>query len=87
MERLNLTIRSATAYLKRKTLAHARVVARLRGSLDLLMCYYNFGRSHAALRFGNQVRTPAWQAGLATRRLSFRDIFMWRTEPALTNIR
>ena len=39
------------------------------------MAYYNFLRPHRALRFGNTVRTPAMQAGLAKKRLSFRDVF------------
>jgi len=28
-----------------------------------------------ALRFGREVRTPAMQAGLVARRLTFRDVF------------
>jgi len=43
--------------------------------LELLRCYYNFVRPHMALRFGPEVRTPAMQAGLVDRRLTFRDIF------------
>jgi hypothetical protein len=42
----------------------------------LLRCYYNFIRPHRALKFGLEVRTPAIQAGLATKRLSFREVFM-----------
>ena len=30
---------------------------------------------HMALRFGREARTPAMQAGLADRKLTFRDIF------------
>ena len=44
--------------------------------LELLRCHYNFVRPHGALKFGREVRTPAMQAGLATRRLTFREIFM-----------
>ena len=47
----------------------------LAGQLELLRCYYNFVRSHMALRFGREVRTPAMQAGLVDRKLTFRDIF------------
>jgi IS1 family transposase len=36
---------------------------------------YNFVRPHLALKFGNVCKTPAMQAGLAKRPLSFRDIF------------
>jgi hypothetical protein len=48
---------------------------RLEDHLELLRCHYNFLRPHRALKFGRQVKTPAMQAGLTERRLSFRDIF------------
>ena len=46
---------------------------------------YNFVRPHRALKFGAQVRTPAMQAGLTTRRLTLREIFppamlLWLSE-------
>ena len=34
-----------------------------------------------ALKFGREIRTPAMQAGLTTRRLTFRDIFLAPTIP------
>jgi len=34
--------------------------------------YYNFVRSHLALKFGSEVRNPAMQAGLVAKRLTFR---------------
>ena len=40
-----------------------------------MQCYYNFIRPHCALKFGKEIRTPAQQAGLEKRRLSFRDVF------------
>ena len=49
---------------------------RSRAHLELLRCYYNFVRPHGALKFGRETRTPAMQAGLATRRLTLRDIFV-----------
>ena len=61
VERLNLFIRHASAYLGRRTLAHARTEERLDDHLALVQWYYNFGRPHAALRFGREVRTPAEQ--------------------------
>ncbi len=76
IERLNLTIRRTTAYLVRRTPAVARLPERLEGALELVRCHYNFSSPHQALRFGRVTRTPAMQAGLASRRLSFRDIFM-----------
>ena len=75
IERLNLTIRQGSAYLMRRTICHARCKAYLEDHLELLRCYYNFVRRHRALRFGREVQTPAMQAGLATRQLTFREIF------------
>ena len=76
IERLNLTIRQGSAYLSRRTLSHARSTDTLDAHLELLRCYYNFVRPHGALKFGRETRTPAMQAGLATRRLTLRDIFL-----------
>ena len=76
IERLNLTIRQSSAYLSRRTLSHARVQDTLDAHLELLRCYDNFVRPHGALTFGRETRTPAMQAGLATRRLTLRDIFV-----------
>ena len=75
VERLNLTIRQGSAYLGRRTTCHARWKERLEDHLELLRCHYNFARRHRGLKFGSEMRTPAMQAGLAKRRLSFRDIF------------
>jgi transposase-like protein/IS1 family transposase len=75
VERLNLTIRQGSAYLRRRSPAHARQGECLAGQLELLRCYYNFVRPHMALKFGREIRTPAMQAGLVGRRLTFRDIF------------
>ena len=76
IERLNLTIRQGSAYLSRRMLSHARVQDTLEAHLELLRCYYNFVRPHGALKFGRETRTPAMPAGLATRRLTLRDIFV-----------
>jgi transposase-like protein len=38
----------------------------------------NFVRPHRALKFGREVRTPARQAGLTKRALTFREIFSSR---------
>ena len=59
---------------------HARTDT-LGAHLELLRCYYNFVRPHRALRFGRETRTPAMQAGLATRRLTLRDIFVSVHQP------
>jgi transposase-like protein/IS1 family transposase len=75
IERLNLTIRQGSAYLCRRTICYARCKERLAAHLELLRCYYNFVRPHRALQFGREVRTPAVQAGLTTRRITLREIF------------
>ena len=54
--------------------------------LELLRCYYNFVRPHGTLKFGREIRTPAMQAGLTTRRLTFRDIFLATTIPLWSRI-
>ena len=74
-ERLNLTIRHGSAYLHRRTLSHARRTERLDDHLELLRCHYHFLRPHRTLKFGREIRTPAMQAGLTKKRLTFRDIF------------
>ncbi len=76
IERLNLTIRQSSAYLARRTISHARSKEKLEEQLELLRCYYNFARPHLALKFGREIRTPAMQAGLFTRRLTLREIFV-----------
>ncbi len=78
VERLNLTIRQGSAYLRRRSPCHARCEDQLRGHVELLRCHYNFVRPHRALKFGRETRTPAMQAGLVTKRLSFSDIFTAR---------
>ena len=79
VERLNLTIRQGSAYLRRRSPCHARGADQLRGHVDLLRCYYNFIRPHRALKFGRETRTPAMQAGLVNAPRNWSDIF---TAPA-----
>jgi transposase-like protein len=78
IERLNLTIRQGSAYLRRRSPCHARCKDKLGEHVELLRCHYNFVRRHSGLKFGRKCRTPAMQAGLVTRQLSFRDIFTAR---------
>ena len=75
IERLNLTIRRGSSYLNRRTNCYARHNERLDSQVSLLRCYYNFIRPHGALKLGSVVRTPAMQAGLTSKRLTFREIF------------
>lgn len=81
VERLNLTVRQRSAYLARRTLSHARRKDRLADHVELLRCHYNFARPHRALKFGRATRTPAMQARLTNRPLTFRDIFSWMPIP------
>ena len=76
IERQNLTVRHGSAYLCRRSLCHAKSGERLVHHLELQRCYQNFVRRHSALQFGPVTRTPAMQAGLATRALTFREIFL-----------
>jgi hypothetical protein len=75
VERLNLTIRQGSACLGRRTICQAQWKQRLDDHLEFLRCYYNFVRPQRALKFGREVRTPAQQAGLTKRRLTFREIY------------
>jgi hypothetical protein len=91
IERLNLTIRQGSAYLFRRTIYHPLWKKRLEDHLGLLRCYYNFVRPHMALKFGREMRTPAIQAGLTTRRLTLREIFppailLWLSEKSVRTI-
>ena len=78
VERLNLTLRQGAAYLGRRTLCQARWKQCIADHLELLRCHYNFVRPHRALRFGRDVRTPAVQAGLTKRPLTWRELFSLR---------
>ena len=78
IERLNLTIRQGSAYLRRRSPCHARCEEPLRGHVELVRCHYNFVRPHRALKFGRETRTPAMQAGLVSTRLTWSHIFTAR---------
>ena len=80
IERHNLTIRQGCSYLGRRTPCHARRTEFLEGQVALLMVHYNFLRPHSALKFGMTLKTPAIQAGLANKKLSFRDVSTCRAE-------
>ena len=79
VERLNLTIRQGSAYLRRRSPCHARGADQLHGHVDRLRCSYNVIRPHRALKFGRETRTPAMQAGLVNAPMNWSDIF---TAPA-----
>ena len=73
---MNLTIRQGSAYLSRRTLSHARSENKLEEHLEAPALPLQLRGPHGVLKFGREVRTPAMQAGLATRRLTFREIFV-----------
>jgi hypothetical protein len=75
VERLNLTIRQGSAYLGRRTICQARRAEYLEDHIELFRCHYNFIRPHRELKFGREFRTPAIQAGLTGRALTFREVF------------
>jgi hypothetical protein len=75
IERLNLTIRQGTSYLTRRSTCHARSQGALEDQIEILRFHYNISRPHRALKFGGETRTPAMQAGLTPRKLSFGDVF------------
>jgi hypothetical protein len=75
IERLNFTIRQGSAYLRRRSTSHARCDDQLREHVELFRSHYNFLRPHRALRFGREIRTPAMQAGLASKPLAWSHIF------------
>jgi hypothetical protein len=83
IERLSLRIRKGSAYLRRRRICQARWKDRLEDYLELLRCHYNFIRPHSALKFGREIRTPAKQAGFASKRLSLREVFMATPERIL----
>jgi hypothetical protein len=81
IERLHLFVRFACSYLRRRTPAPMRKPQRLDDALCVLRCFYNFIRLHSSLRFGRVTRTPAMQAGLFSRPLTWREIFNWVPPP------
>ena len=81
-EWLNRTIGRGSAYLMRGDLAQARRKERLAVPVELLRCLHDLVRPHRALKSGHETRTPATQAALAKRRLSFRGVFLSGALPA-----
>ena len=59
----------------------ARCAARLENALEILRLYYDFIRPHSSVRFGQVTRTPAMQAVLFDRPLTFRESFSWVPPP------
>jgi len=70
-----LSWNTVARWLERAAVAAWEFNDRLADHLELLKCHYNFIRPHRGLKFGTEVRTPAMQAGIATRMLTFREVF------------
>ena len=81
VERLNLHLRRSCSYLHRRTSGRVRNPERLASVVEIVRCSYNFIRPHARLRLGHQERTPAMQAGIFARVLSWRSVFAWPAPP------
>jgi IS1 family transposase len=81
VERLNLFLRRSCSYLHRRTSGKVRNPERLASAVEILRCAYNFIRPHARLRLGREGRTPAMQAGIFDRVLSWRAVFGWPLRP------
>jgi IS1 family transposase len=78
IERLNLTLRHLVAALRRRTWALAHTVQGLRWRVALAAAYYNFCRTHYALRVAMgegrfRGRTPAMALGVTGHRWSVRE--------------
>ena len=70
IERLNLTIRQGSAYLRRRSPCYARGADQLRGHVELLRCYYNFIRPPSRSRAGSWTRFLLVVAAAGRRRPS-----------------
>ena len=77
VERLNLFLRRSCSYLHRRTSGKVRNPERLASVVEVLRCAYNYIRPHARLCLGRDARTPAMQAGIFDRVLSWRNVFGW----------
>ena len=79
VERLTLTIRQGSAYVRRRSPCHARGADQLHGHADRLRGSYHVIRPHRALQCGRETRTPAMHAGWVNAPMNWSDIF---TAPA-----
>jgi hypothetical protein len=81
IERLNLFLRRSCSYMHRRTSGKVRNPERLASAVEILRCAYNNIRSHARLCLGREARTPAMQARIFDRVLSWREVFGWPLRP------
>lgn len=73
IERLNATIRAHLACLNRKTLKFAKSFQTLEALVNIFHAYYNYALKHETLK-----TTPAVAAGIASKRLTLKEILSLR---------
>lgn len=73
IERQNLSMRMGMRRLTRLTNAYSKKWENLYAALALYFWHYNFARVHESLRV-----TPAMEAGLARRILTWNDLLRWQ---------
>jgi IS1 family transposase len=73
IERQNLSMRMGMRRLTRLTNAYSKKWENLKAALALYFWHYNFARVHETLRV-----TPAMEAGLAQRILTWNDLLRWQ---------
>jgi IS1 family transposase len=79
VERNNLTLRQHSRRLTRKTNGFSKVLRNLEAQVILFMAYYNFVRSHCALKSKDKgERTPAMTAGLTDHKWSMSELLTYR---------
>ena len=65
VERTNLSIRLFNRRFTRLTLGYSKKLEYLKASVALLLCHFNFCRTHSAHKVkGEPAKTPAQAAGL-----------------------
>ncbi len=78
LERIHVTASKpavlAAAWNSRVLATHVQMIVR-RTTCNYCGVITALVRPHRGLKFGRELRTPTMQAGLAARRLSFREIF------------
>lgn len=75
IERQNLTMRMNMRRLTRLTNAYSKKWENLKAALQLYFWFYNFARVHETLRV-----TPAMEAGIARRILTWNDLLTWQEQ-------
>ncbi|MGA9115596.1 MAG: IS1 family transposase [Bacteroidota bacterium] len=75
IERQNLSMRISMRRFTRLTNAYSKKWDNLKAALSLYFWFYDFGRVHETLRV-----TPAMEAGISKRILTWHDLFNWQEQ-------